>query len=102
MPWNEKDFPDSMKNLDPIVRRKAIDIANAMIKEGYQEEKAIPIAISQGEKWSEDASAKDKKSLKEKDITKHKIDSKYNPSRLQDKDVEVKYDEEDKMWVVIT
>ncbi|MBU3228908.1 hypothetical protein [Clostridium algidicarnis] len=33
MTWNEKDYPDSMKNLDYIVKRKAINIANDMIKE---------------------------------------------------------------------
>lgn len=27
MPWDMNDYPDSMKNLDPLVRKKAIDIA---------------------------------------------------------------------------
>lgn len=102
MPWSEKDYPSSMKNLDSIVRRKAIDIANAMIKEGYKEDSAIPIAISQAKDWAEDADAEEKKSLKEKDITKHKDDPENTSSRLQDRDVEVKYDDEDKMWIVIT
>ena len=102
MPWNEKDYPSSMKNLDSIVRRKAIDIANAMIKEGYKEDSAIPIAISQAKDWAEDASAEDKKSLKEKNITKHKDDPDNTSSRLQDRDVEVKYDDEEEMWMVIT
>ncbi len=102
MPWNEKDYPDSMKNLNSLVRRKAIDIGNAMVKEGYEEDSAIPIAISQAKEWAEDADAEDKKSLKEKDITKHKDDPKNTSSRLQNKDVEVKYNEEDKMWLVIT
>lgn len=102
MPWNEKDYPSSMKNLDSIVRRKAIDIGNAMVKEGYKEENAIPIAISQAKEWAEDASKEEKKSLKEKDITNHKDDPKNTSSRLQDNDVEVKYDHEDKLWLVIT
>ncbi len=102
MPWNEKDYPDSMKNLDSIVRRKAIDIANAMVKEGYKEENAIPIAISQAKEWSEDASGEDKKSLKEKDITKHRNDPDNTSSRLQDRDVEVKYNQEEKTWLVIS
>lgn len=102
MPWNEKDYPNSMKNLDSIVRRKAIDIGNAMIKEGYKEENAIPIAISQAKEWAEDASPSERKELKEKDITKHKNDPENTSSRLQDRDVEVKYHDEDQMWIVIT
>ena len=102
MPWNEKDYPDSMKNLDSIVKRKAIDIANAMVKEGYKESKAIPIAIAKAKEWAEDASSKEKTSLKKKDITDHKNDPKDTSARLQDKNVEVKYDAEDEMWQVIT
>lgn len=71
MPWNEKDYPASMKNLDKIVRRKAIDIANAMVKEGYKEDSAIPIAISQAKQWADDATQSDKQKLREKDITSH-------------------------------
>ena len=102
MPWNEKDYPTSMKNLEAIVRRKAIDIANAMVKEGYEESNAIPIAISQAKEWAEDAGEKDKKELKNKDITKHEDDPNDTSSRLQDRDVEVKYHDEDQMWIVIT
>ncbi len=102
MPWNEKDYPNSMKNLDSMVRRKAIDIANAMIKEGYKEDHAIPIAISQAKEWAEDAGAGEKEKLKKKDITNHKDDPQDTSSRLQDRDVEVKYDDEEKMWEVIT
>ncbi len=102
MPWSEKDYPDSMKNLDSIVRRKAIDIGNAMVKEGYKEENAIPIAISQAKEWAEDASEEDKKSLKDKDITKHKDDPKDTSARLQDRDVEVRYDDEEEVWKVIS
>ncbi|NLB23638.1 MAG: hypothetical protein GX833_10405, partial [Clostridium sp.] len=69
MPWSEKDYPDSMKNLDSLVKRKAIDIGNAMVKEGYKESDAIPIAISQAKEWAETASSKEKKELKKKDIT---------------------------------
>lgn len=47
MPWNMKDFPASMKNLDKLTRKKAIDIANALLDEGYPDNRAIPIAIDQ-------------------------------------------------------
>ncbi|CAH0270948.1 hypothetical protein SRABI80_03467 [Peribacillus frigoritolerans] len=45
MPWNKNDYPNSMKNLDKDVREKAIEIANALLDEGYEDGKAIPIAI---------------------------------------------------------
>lgn len=44
MPWNMNDYPASMKNLDPLIRKKAIDIANALLDDGYPDDRAIPIA----------------------------------------------------------
>ncbi|MGX7205391.1 DUF2188 domain-containing protein [Enterococcus pingfangensis] len=61
MPWNMNDYPASMKNLDPLIQKKAIDIGNALLHDGYPDERAIPIAISQAEKWFNDAAAKEKK-----------------------------------------
>lgn len=43
-----------------------------MIKDGYEEENTIPIALSQAKKWAADADGQDKEALKRKDITKHK------------------------------
>lgn len=51
MPWNMNDYPTSMKNLAPLIRKKAIDIGNALLADGYPDDRAIPIAISQAEKW---------------------------------------------------
>ncbi|MCT7951709.1 hypothetical protein NG798_18050 [Ancylothrix sp. C2] len=52
MPWTEKEYPASMKNLSPEVREKAIEIANALLQEEhYDEGKAIRIAISKAEEW---------------------------------------------------
>lgn len=50
MPWNKNDYPDSMKNLDAAVREKAIEIANALIQDNYEEGRAISIATSQARK----------------------------------------------------
>lgn len=51
MPWDEENYPDSMKGLEPDVRRKAIDIANALVQdEGYEEGRAIPIAQAQAKR----------------------------------------------------
>lgn len=53
MPWNENHFPRSMANLTPRVRAKAIEIANALLEQGYEEGKAIRIAIAQAKHWAE-------------------------------------------------
>lgn len=42
-----------MANLPPRVRAKAIEIANALLEEGYDEGKAIRIAIAQAKRWAE-------------------------------------------------
>jgi len=41
-----------MVNLAPIVRAKAIEIANALLAEGYEEGRAIRIAIAQAKRWA--------------------------------------------------
>jgi uncharacterized protein YdaT len=51
MPWNESYFPRSMLNLSPTTRAKAIEIANALREEGYEEGRAIRIAIAQAKRW---------------------------------------------------
>lgn len=51
MPWSKNNYPDSMKNLTAEVREKAIEIANALLEEDYEEGKAIPIAIAKAEEW---------------------------------------------------
>lgn len=98
MPYTKKDYPDSFKNLDNDIRLKAIDILNAMIKDGYEEDNAIPISISQAKKWIDNASEGELRNLKTMDLTKHEKTS--NSSRLQDADVKVSYDDEKKQWAV--
>jgi len=51
MPWDETYYPRSMRNLPPEVRQKAIEIANALLEEGYDEGKAIRIAIAKAKQW---------------------------------------------------
>jgi uncharacterized protein YdaT len=53
MPWSEAYYPRSMRNLPPEVRSKAIEIANALLEEGYDEGKAIRIAIAKSKQWAE-------------------------------------------------
>ena len=52
MPWNESRYPVSMRNMPDSLRRKAIAIANALLEEGYDEGRAIRIAIAQARRWS--------------------------------------------------
>jgi uncharacterized protein YdaT len=52
MPWTEERFPSSMLHLPPPVRTKAIEIANALLAEGYEEGRAIRIAIAQAKRWA--------------------------------------------------
>lgn len=52
MPWNTDHFPRSMLHLPTIVRDKAIEIANALLTEGYDEGRAIRIAIAQAKQWA--------------------------------------------------
>jgi uncharacterized protein YdaT len=52
MPWDEDRYPASMRRLPPRVRRKAIEIANALLEEGYEEGLAIRIAIAKAKEWA--------------------------------------------------
>ncbi len=52
MPWNEESYPAAMKSLEPPVRRKAVEIANALLEEQYEEGRAIAISIAQARRWA--------------------------------------------------
>ncbi|VDG96612.1 Uncharacterized protein conserved in bacteria [Lysinibacillus sphaericus] len=47
MPWTKDDYPDTFKNVGADVRNKAIEIGNALLREGYEEGRAISIGLSQ-------------------------------------------------------
>ncbi|MEK5493650.1 DUF2188 domain-containing protein [Paenibacillus sp. FSL R7-0297] len=53
MPWNKGDYPDSLKNFTAPVRNKAVEIANALLEDGYEEGQAIAIATAQAKEWGE-------------------------------------------------
>lgn len=98
MPWTEKDYPESLKNFDETTRRKAIDIANAMVADGYDEDRAIPIATARVKEWALDADPKEKRELQDKDITTHEGST--DRAKLQDADVIVSYREDEDQWEV--
>jgi uncharacterized protein YdaT len=52
LPWTSAYYPVSMKNLPPAVRRKAIEIANALLEAGHPEGQAIRIAIARAKQWA--------------------------------------------------
>ncbi|MGD6968166.1 DUF2188 domain-containing protein [Rossellomorea vietnamensis] len=51
MPWSKSDYPASWKNLSADVRNKAIEIGNALLREGYEDGRAIAIATDRAEKY---------------------------------------------------
>jgi len=53
MPWSDSYFPRSMVNLPQRTRHKAIEIANALLAEGYEEGRAIRIGIAQAKRWAQ-------------------------------------------------
>ena len=96
MPWNMQDYPDSLKNFDELLRKKIIDIANALEESGYEDDRAIPIAISQGKEWYENASKEELEKFETgpnpSKNDEHDTDS-ANPDLL-DEDVEVFYEDD--------
>lgn len=52
MPWDELYYPPAMAHLPPLVRRKAIEIANALLAEGHDEGFAIRVAIARAKQWA--------------------------------------------------
>ena len=52
MPWSEDYYPPAMARLHPLVRRKAIEIANALLEEGHEEGFTIRVAIARAKEWA--------------------------------------------------
>lgn len=52
MPWRADYYPASMKHLPSGIREKAIEIANALLREGMDEGMAIRIAIARARQWA--------------------------------------------------
>lgn len=65
MPWTNNDYPPSMKNLPVRARRKAVEIANALLEDGYEEGRAIAIATAKAKEWNEEHPAQPGKPLRE-------------------------------------
>ena len=68
MPWTTKNYPDSLKNFMAPVRNKAIEIANSLLEQGYEEGRAISIATAQANEWAEN---RGQKVTKDKKVVSH-------------------------------
>ena len=52
MEWTFKNFGDDLKNLNPQVRKKALEIANRLMEEGdYTKGEAMKKAVKEAQEW---------------------------------------------------
>ncbi|UOQ49297.1 DUF2188 domain-containing protein [Gracilibacillus caseinilyticus] len=103
MPWDTNDYPSSLKNLDTAVRKKAIDMANAMLDEGYPEDRAIPIATEQAKEWYENATREEINKMinsSDQQLRSHDNKTQSNRPELLDKGQHVVPHED--QWAVMT
>lgn len=101
MPWSLEDYPSAYKNLDRTLKKKAIDIANGLLANGYDDDEAIPISISQAKEWAANASKEEQQAVKygKKPRKQDSHEQQSNPDLL-DNDVLVYFEEE--KWLVKT
>jgi uncharacterized protein YdaT len=77
MPWTTRNYPNSMKFLSATVRRKAIEIANALLEEkSMQEGVVIATAISRAKDWAANRGIEAKADVRSKttDVKEHGAD----------------------------
>lgn len=60
MPWYNGDFPPSYKNQPKKLRDKAVEIANALLKEGTEEGIAIATGLKRARAHFAEKETKDK------------------------------------------
>ncbi|CAG0959286.1 hypothetical protein BURK1_00626 [Burkholderiales bacterium] len=51
MPWSPLRYPPAMRGLPPVLRAKAIEIANAMLADGIDDGRALRMAIAAARRW---------------------------------------------------
>src|SRR5699024_11273140 len=74
--------------IDTPELKKAIDIANAMVNEGYDEGRAIPIATTQAKEWYDNATKKEineVKQMSDQDLRSRDEDADSSRPELLDK-----------------
>ncbi|SCT04708.1 DUF2188 domain-containing protein [Staphylococcus aureus] len=68
MPCTLKGYSEKWKEFETLKREKAIEIANAMLREGYLEKDVIPIATKKAKDWYRTLSKEEIKALEEENI----------------------------------
>ncbi|NGB41600.1 DUF2188 domain-containing protein [Staphylococcus aureus] len=68
MPCTLKGYPEKWKEFETLKREKAIEIANAMLREGYLEKDVIPIATKKAKDWYRTLSKEEIKALEKENI----------------------------------
>ena len=58
MPWYNGDYPPSYKNQPRKLREKAVEIANAMLKEGAEEGIAIATGLKRAREYFKEKNKK--------------------------------------------
>lgn len=104
MPWNMQDYPASMKNLEDLTRKKAIEIGNALLADDYPEDRAIPIAISQAKEWISNVTQQERQSFADEKNPRKTDPHEHDPekARLLNATVLVKFDPDEKEWLVLS
>lgn len=126
MPFTMKGYPEKWKEFEVIKRQKAIEIANAMLKEGYLEKDVVPIAAKKAKDWYRALSKEEIKALEEENFVqfhtatmeKPEVDSEYattdNEEHIQDNQIKINrtlianqlatkvvaFDKENRLWMV--
>ncbi len=126
MPFTMKGYPEKWKDFEVIKRQKAIEIANAMLKEGYLEKDVVPIAAKKAKDWYRALSKEEIKALEEENFVqfhtatmeKTEVDSEYATTDNEDifKNNQIKinrtlianqlatkvvaFDKENRLWMV--
>ena len=53
MRWTSKSYPEAMRKMEKSVRNKAIEIANALISGGGDENSIVKTAITRAMQWAQ-------------------------------------------------
>jgi uncharacterized protein YdaT len=71
MPWTHSTYPPSLKNLDESIRDKAVDIANALLEDGYVEGRALAIGTAQAKRWGSRHRDEDHRQARDYQVVHH-------------------------------
>jgi hypothetical protein len=50
--WTPEQAPEPLRRLPPGLRRKAVEIANGLLRDGLSEDRAIRIATAKARAWA--------------------------------------------------